>query len=194
MRSAKSLSSQQNKNGNNAAMEKQSRLLHGSKRSLQPLATISEDIGETRQKRFIQSERREEEFGEQVQCNDICQDCKNKRAKEYNELLSESTHCLNLKTLPEDMELQTEPRLRKSSPVVSGIGDSKDANVAKILFPEFFPRDPAHGHNSDSGLWAIKLTMEEVFSGRIRSVRVSENLGLHQQASFEYWKQYQLSF
>lgn len=168
----------------NKAMEKPSRLLHRSKRCLQPLATISEDIGETRKSR-----RRE---------NEICQDCADTRVKEYNELLYESTHCLHIKTLPEDTQLQTELRtelnLRESRLVVSKNGHSKDINFAKNLFPEFFPRDLEQGYNSHSGLWAAKLTMEEVFSGRIRHARVSEKQGLNQEASFEYWKQYQLSF
>lgn len=170
-----------------AAMKKQSPLL-GGKRSPRRLATISEDEEETiLQKTLLRPERSREESTELKESNEECRDCKNKSETEHHELLIR-----HINTPLDDRRTLTEPRPKASKPVFQ-TAHSKDLNVAKVLFPDFFPRQ-LEQDNCEGGLWAAKQTMEEIFSGRNRGVDVSEKFGLHHDANFEYWKRYQLSF
>lgn len=67
---------------------------------------------------------------------------------------------------------------------------SEGINEARTLFPDFFPRFEIQESWEDSS-WRDKPTMEQIFSGH--NIDFSRKNSL-QNAEFDHWKYYQLSF
>lgn len=101
--------------------------------------------------------------------------------------------CRDLATGIQDLSAHTRCMCRDCSPQVlthHQASRSEGIKEARALFPDFFPRFEIQENWEDSS-WRDKPTMEQIFSGQ--NIDFSRKNSL-QNAEFDRWKYYQLSF